>query len=423
MKQYKIYGKITKISPSYIEATYKNAFIGEKVEIISENKKIEGEVIGISDNEAIIMSFGDNSLLDGKSKVYYTSNHVYTYAGEGILGKVIDPFGNPFNEKALDNVERIQISLEETNPMKREKIKKIFDSGIRSINALATLGKGQRVGIFAGAGVGKTSTLGMIMKYSDSDIVVLALIGERGREVREYVEDILGDYLEKSVVVVSTSDQPPILKVKGVISAASIARYFAKKGKDVLLVVDSLTRLAMAQREIGLASGEPPTLKGYTPSVFNLMSKVIESCGSLEIGSITGIFSVLVEGDDISLDPIADSAVGYLDGHIILSRKIAESGIYPAVDPLKSLSRIMPQIVSDEHLKMANELKNYLSQYYELEDIIKIGLYRQGSNKIIDNIINNKEKINNFFMQNLKEGINYISSIESLKTLVEVLRG
>lgn len=417
-RPYKIYGKITKVSGVYVEASNYSSGVGDEVTI---DGGFKGEIIGFDKENAIIMCFDSNVSVKPGTKVLYTEEPVSTYVSEEFLGKVLDPFGNIIhsnNSKSVRSLKKLPLSLENHSPMERKKISKIFDSGVRTINALTTIGIGQRIGVFAGAGVGKTTTLGMIMKHSSSDVVVLALIGERGREVREYVEDILGEAFEKSVVIVSTSDQTPIMKVKGAISALVHARFFASKGYNVLLVMDSLTRLAMAQREIGLSVGEPPTLKGYTPSVFLMMSKIIEGCGLVGDYGITGIFSVLVEGDDTSLDPVADSAMSFLDGHILLSRKMADSGIYPAIDPLKSISRIMPNIVSDEHWNYVLKFKQILSEYYSMEDIIKVGLYRKGSNPTIDKVLENKFDIDNFFMQNPKTGINYNNSLQELKELV-----
>jgi len=417
-RPYKIYGKITKVSGVYIEASNYSSGVGDEVTI---DGGFRGEIIGFDKENAIIMCFDSNVNVKPGTKVLYSEEPVSTYVSEEFLGKVLDPFGNIIyssNTKSVKSLKKLPLSLESYSPMERKKISKIFDSGVRTINALTTIGVGQRIGVFAGAGVGKTTTLGMIMKHSSSDVVVLALIGERGREVREYVEDVLGEAFEKSVVIVSTSDQTPIMKVKGAISALVHARFFASKGYNVLLVMDSLTRLAMAQREIGLSIGEPPTLKGYTPSVFLVMSKIIEGCGLVGDYGITGIFSVLVEGDDTSLDPVADSAMSFLDGHILLSRKIADSGIYPAIDPLRSISRIMPNIVSDEHWSYVLKFKQILSEYYSMEDIIKVGLYRKGSNPTIDKVLEHKSDIDNFFMQNPKIGINYNNSLQELKELV-----
>ncbi len=419
VKGAKVYGKIVKVSGIYAEAYNPGSAVGDLVELYpSGNSKVYGEVIGFNEDRCIIMPYGNLSGIKPGDKVLIRHEPVSTYTGEKLLGKVVDPFGVPLDGKPVYTAEKIPVQLESINPLKRERIREIFDTGVRTINALLTLGKGQKVGIFAGAGVGKSTLLGMIVNYSKADIVIMALIGERGREVREYIEDVLREGLKRSIVVVSTADQPPIVKVKGAISAVSHARYFAGKGYNVLLVMDSITRFAMAQREVGLSAGEPPTLKGYTPSVFNLMARIVESCGNFSNGgSITGIFNVLVEGDDITLDPIADSLVGVLDGHIILSRKRANAGIYPAIDPVRSLSRLMPKLVSEEHMSMAMYIRELLSSYESMEDLVNLGLYRKGSNPAVDKVLENKEAFDRFFRQDFREGVSFEESVKALREL------
>ena len=368
------------------------------------------------------MPFSHISGVKAGDRVWIKKEHVSTVCGTDLLGEVIDPFGRSLLSGVQLKGEKRPILLEDINPLQRERIKDVFDCGIRSINGLFILGKGQKVGIFAGAGVGKSTLLGMIVRNSKADAVVLALIGERGREVKEFLEDVLGEEgRNKSIVVVTTSDQTPILKVKGAISALVHAKYLAEKGMNVLLVMDSITRLAMAQREVGLSAGEPPTMKAYTPSVFYLLSKVVESCGNFGRGSITGIFSVLVEGDDISLDPVADSLMAVLDGHIILSRKRANAGIFPAIDPIRSLSRLMPQIVSQDHIKMAMYLRELFSVYESMEDMVNLGLYTPGSNPMVDKVIRHREEINRFFVQNVGEKVSFEESLRDLKSLYEKL--
>jgi flagellum-specific ATP synthase len=336
---------------------------------------------------------------------------------------VVNPFGVPLDDKECISAPKIPVEIESINPFNRQRISSVFDTGIRSINAMLTLGRGQKVGIFSGAGVGKSTLLGVITNYSEADIVILGLIGERGREVREFVEDILGEGIKRSIVVVSTSDEPPIVKVKGALSAVVHARYFASKGKKVLLVMDSLTRFAMAQREVGLAAGEPPTLKGYTPSVFYLMTKIVESCGNFTQGSITGLFSVLVEGDDITLEPIADFLVGVFDGHIILSRRRANAGMFPAIDPVKSLSRLMPRLVSPEHLRMAMYIKELLSNYESMEDLVNLGLYKKGSNPYVDKVLEHRDQIEEFFKQDTHSGVSFEESKRALEELYRSITG
>ncbi len=420
---FRIYGKVVKVSGVYVEAYNTEGAIGDLVEIVtSDGEKIRGEIIGFSEDRCIVMPFGHVSGIKAEDKVLIKRERVSTYVGGELLGKVVDPFGVSLFDSKVIAKERMPIDIESINPLERQKITHMFDTGVRSINALFTLGKGQKIGIFAGAGVGKSTLLGMITKFSEADVVVMALIGERGREVREYVEDVIGEGLKKSVVVVSTADQPPIVKVKGAISAIVHARYFASKGLNVLFIMDSITRFAMAQREVGLAAGEPPTLKGYTPSVFYLMSKIVESCGAFtKAGSITGIFSVLVEGDDISLDPVADSLMGVLDGHIILSRKRANMGIYPAIDPIKSLSRLMPKLVDNQHMEMALFLRELMSSYESMEDLVNMGLYSHGSNPVIDLFLQHKGDIVSFFKQDFREKIDFERSLEDLRNLYSKL--
>ena len=425
LKGAKVYGKILKATGIYIEAyDVGNAATGNIVEIYtSDDRRVLGEVIGFHEDKAIIMPYGHIYGVKSGDRVFFKNEKVSTYTGNKLLGKVANPFGIPLNEHGyINTAPKAPIEVDSVNPFSRQRITKVFDTGIRSINAMLTLGRGQKVGVFSGAGVGKSTLLGMITNYSEADVVILGLIGERGREVREFVEDVLGDGLKKSIVVVSTSDEPPIVKVKGALSAVVHARYFASRGKNVLLVMDSLTRFATAQREVGLAAGEPPTLKGYTPSVFYLMTKIVESCGNFTKGSITGIFSVLVEGDDITLDPIADFLVGVFDGHIILSRKKANAGMFPAIDPVKSLSRLMPRLVSKEHLKMAMYLKELLSNYESMEDLVNLGLYKEGSNPYVDKVLEHKQAIDNFFRQDISEGISFQESLKALENIYRILK-
>lgn len=421
-KGIKVYGRVIRASGIFVEAILPFANVGNLVEIIKEKEGVLGEVVGFQDDKVIIMPYRGIEGVKKGDKVLLKAQMVFTKVGEEFLGKIIDPFGNSYDGKDIPYEKSEEITLPEINPLEREKISEVFDTGVRSINALLTLGVGQKVGIFSGAGVGKSTLLGMITRNSEADAVVIALIGERGREVREFVEDVLGEEgLKKSVVIVSTADQSPIIKVKGAISAIVHARYLANKGKRVLLVMDSITRLAQAQREIGLAVGEPPTLKGFTPSVFKLMTQVVESCGKFKRGSITGIFSVLVEGDDISLDPIADALMGVLDGHIILSRRRANRGLFPAIDPLRSISRLMPKLVSQEHLTMANYLREVLSKYEDVEELVRVGLYKRGSNPLVDKVIEHLPKIEEFFRQKPDEKVNFEDSLKELKDLYMLL--
>jgi len=423
-KPYKVYGKIQKIGGIYVEATVPEGKVGDLVEIKSPSQTVFGEIISINGHSAVVMPFSNLYGIGRDAKVDVKGIPVSVYVGEGLLGKVVNAFGIPLDGKRpLLGTKPIEIKLQPINPLMKEKIKEPFDTGIRAINALYTLGKGQKVGIFAAAGVGKTTTLGMITRFSQADLVILSLIGERGREVKEFVEDVLGkEGMEKSIVVVSTADEPPVNKVKAAFASMVMARYFAlEKGMNVLFIMDSITRFAMAKRELGLASGEPPTAKGYTPSVFYDLSLIAESCGKFSKGSITGIFSVLVEGDDIT-DPVADFMIGVLDGHIILSRKRAYENIYPAVDPLKSISRIMPNVVPPEIYEASQYIKSVYATYEKMEDVINLGIYKMGSNPRVDLAVKAKPLIDDFFRQKVQEKVNLQESWQQLLELYNKIK-
>lgn len=414
--KFKVVGKVNKVIGNTIETTLKKVKIGTLVYVDS---KVECEVVGIKNKSVILMPYND---LDGVGLDSVTETSFLPLnigVGEDLLGSIIDPFGNPLNKEKINFSNYYYLKSDSINPLDREKIVEPLDTGIRAINGLFTIGKGQRVGIFAGAGVGKSTLLGMICKYTDADVNVIALIGERGREVKEFVDDILTvDGMKKSVVIASTSDSSPLLKLRAVFSAIAIAKYFANIGKNVLFMLDSLTRVAMAQREIGLSIGEPPTSKGYTPSVFTLLPKIIEQAGNFKRGSITGIYTVLVEGDEIENDPVADAAVSFLDGHIVLSRELANRRIFPAIDILKSISRLTPQIVSAEILKYQSKIVELESKFRQVEDMINLGLYKEGNSKDIDIAIKLHPKIIEFIKQNMDEKIDFSSSIEHLKNMI-----
>ncbi|MEJ5173045.1 MAG: FliI/YscN family ATPase [Hydrogenothermaceae bacterium] len=415
--KYKVVGKVTKVVGNTIEASLKDVKLGSVVYI---DKNIECEVIGFKGGKAILMAYDTPEGIGLSSTVESSYFPLKIGVGDDLLGAVIDPFGKPLNRESITYSNYYYIKQESVNPIERERIKEPLDTGIRVINSILTVGKGQRIGIFAGAGVGKSTLLGMICRYTDADVNVIALVGERGREVREFIEDNLGEKgLKKSVVVVSTSDTSPLLKIRAVYSALAIAKYFSNKGKNVLFMLDSLSRVAMAQREIGLSVGEPPTTKGYTPSVFTLLPKIIEQAGSFKgKGSITGIYTVLVEGDKIDTDPIADAAVSFLDGHIVLSRDLANKRIFPAVDIVKSISRLMPQIVPAEMLKYQSKVIELESKYREVEDMINLGLYKEGSSKEIDLSIKMHPFILEFIKQDINEKIDFERSVEDLKNMI-----
>lgn len=420
IKPFKIYGKVIKALGLIVEAKGLNASIGDICEIISHEHSIEAEVVGFRDNVTLLSPLGEIYGIKPGDKIFLKGKQSYIKIDESILGRIIDGIGNPIDSPLALTGTPYPIYREAINPLEREIIKKPLDLGIRAINALLTCGKGQKIGIMAGSGVGKSVLLGMIARYTSADVNVIALIGERGREVREFIERDLGkEGLKKSVVVVSTSDTPALARIRGAFIATAIAEYFREKGKDVLLLMDSLTRFAMAQREIGLAAGEPPTMKGYPPSVFKLMPKLLERVGAVKSGgSITGIYTVLVEGDDLT-DPVTDAARSILDGHIVLSRDLANRNHYPAIDVLKSISRLMKEIVEEKHVQIAGKLLDILATYEKYEDIINIGAYKEGTNPQLDYAIKMIDKINDFLKQDINTKASFQESIEELYKIFE----
>jgi flagellum-specific ATP synthase len=343
--------------------------------------------------------------------------------GKSLLGRVINGLGEPLDNKGIIRVEaRRPVFSKAPNPLHRRRITQPFQTGIRSIDALVSIGKGQRIGIFSGSGVGKSILLGMMAKNCTSDVNVIALVGERGREVREFLERDLGEEgLKRSVVVVATSEQPALIRLKAASLAAAIAEYFRDQGKDVLFMADSITRLALAQREIGLAVGEPPATKGFTPSVFAMLPQFLERAGTSEKGTITGLFTVLVEGDDLD-EPISDAARSVLDGHIVLSRRLANRNHYPAVDILESISRCMPEVVSGEHLALAGRIKDLMAAYAENEDLIQIGAYAQGTSERVDRAIKTHELLESFLRQDRHDESSFSSALERLKEIDATVR-
>jgi flagellum-specific ATP synthase len=380
-------------------------------------QNMQAEVIGFNDNRVIVMPFGEMRGIEPGSRIVDINQKPSVKVGEAYLNRVVDGLGNPIDGKgAVQAKADYPIYGNVLNPLKREIIHEVIDVGVCAINAMHTLGKGQRIAIMAGSGVGKSVLMGMIARYTVADVIVIALIGERGREVREFIERNLGEKgRKKSVVVVATSDSPALARIRGAHLATTIAEYFRDKGLDVILIMDSITRFAMSLREVGLAAGEPPSAKGYTPSVFIQIPKLLERTGNLEKkGSITGIYTVLVEGDDMN-EPIADSVRSIVDGHIILSRDLAHKGHYPAVDVLSSISRVMFDIVEPDHLDMARKLVRVLATYREAEDLINIGAYVDGSDPQIDFARKMIHKINSFLRQDIHQKISFEESISRLK--------
>ncbi len=421
---YKVYGKVNQVVGLVIEGKGPISSVGDAALIypVDGNPPIDAEVVGFKDGKTLLMPLGDLRGVGIGSKILSRKQAVNTLAGEGLLGRVIDGLGNPIDGKGPINCsDVIPVYRDTINPMKKKRITEPLDLGIRSMNGLLTCGKGQRIGIFAGSGVGKSVLLGMIARHTEADINVIGLIGERGREVREFIERDLGEGIERSVVIVATSDQPPLIRVRGAFLTIAIAEYFRDKGNDVLLMMDSLTRFSMAQREVGLAIGEPPTSKGYTPSVFSLLAKLLERAGNgeEEDGTMTAIYTVLVEGDDLD-DPIADSSRSILDGHVVLSRRLSDMNHYPPIDVLKSISRIMKDIVSKEQIEYSSKLVEILSEYDRAEDLINIGAYNPGSNKRIDYSISMIDKARAFLTQKVDQKVTLEDAFNSMKILFYV---
>ena len=394
-------GFVVKVSGLSVESSGPMVGLGELCGIhIRDGRRVLAEVVGFRNEHVILLPLEHIEGISPGDAVTTRTTPRFITLSENILGRVVNGLGEPIDNKGpLRGTEKKALDAASPPPLKRGKITRPLPLGIRSIDAALTCGRGQRLGIFSGSGVGKSVLLGDIANTSDAGVNVVALIGERGREVREFLEEDLGPKgLARSAVVIAASDAPPIQRVKAAFVAVTIAEYFRDKGVDVLFMMDSLTRFAQAQREIGLAAGEPPAAKGYCPSVFSLMPRLIERLGCAEKGSITGILTVLVENDDLT-DPVADSARSLLDGHIVLSRKLAERGHYPAVDILQSISRLMPMVTSAEHKQAAQKLKEIYATYIDAEDLINIGAFSPGSNRRIDGAIALIDRINSFLRQ------------------------
>ncbi len=416
-------GKVTNVVGLVIEAQGPVSRLGTVCDIYTkrDSHKISAEVLGFKDNKVLMMPLAEIRGIGPGCPIVARQHRAVIPVGPGLLGRVIDGLGNPIDNKGPIAVEsEYPIYGTPINPLTRKRISKPLDLGIRAINGLLSVGCGQRMGIFAGSGVGKSVLLGMIARKTAADVNVIALIGERGREVNEFIEKELGEKgLERSVIVVATSDHLPLIRMRGAFIATAIAEFFRDQGRHVNLMMDSVTRFAMAQREIGLALGEPPTTKGYTPSVFTLLPKLCERAGtSGNRGSITGLYTVLVEGDDTN-EPIADALRSILDGHINLTRDLFTQNHYPAIDVLSSISRVMDDIIKSEHRRYANKLKETLAIYRKAEDLINIGAYVDGSNPKIDYAIKMIEKINQYLRQDIDETTDFDESISQLVQLFE----
>ena len=413
-------GKISKVIGLVYESSGPSSTLGEKCLIRSRDHEHFGvaEVVGFRDNRILLMPLEEIPGIGPGSEVQTTGEPFYIGAGSGLLGRVIDAFGNPIDGKGpIDIEQKRPITSAPPHPMKRRRIVEPIATGIKAMDAFLTLGKGQKIGIFAGSGVGKSVLMGMIARNTNADVNVIGLIGERGREVRDFLEKDLGEEgLRRSVVVVVTGDQAALLRIKGAMAATAIAEYFRDNGKDVLMLMDSVTRIAMAQRELGLSIGEPPTTRGYPPSVFSVLPKLLERVGTAEKGSITGIYTVLVEGDDMN-EPVSDTVRSILDGHVVLSRRMASANHYPAIDLLESVSRLMIDVVDEEQRKAAITILDLLATYKESEDLINIGAYVKGSNPKIDQAVALIDPINQFLRQDIYEKADYKESINGLLAL------
>lgn len=420
---YKHYGKILRVVGIMIESLGPAANIGEVCFIYSESNKKEpilSEVVGFNHEKIILMPYTEVTEIGPGCLVEATGKPLTIKVGRSLIGHVVDALGNKLDKTSLPKGLKTYVTENAPpNPMLRPPITDPIQVGVRAIDSLLTVGKGQRIGIFAGSGVGKSTLLGMIARNSEADINVIALIGERGREVREFIEKDLGEEgLKKTIVVVATSDQPALMRIKGAYTATAISEYFRDLGLTVNLMMDSVTRVAMAQREIGLAVGEPPTTKGYTPSVFATLPKLLERTGTNKHSSITAFYTVLVDGDDMN-EPIADTVRGILDGHFVLDRKLAEIGQYPAINILKSISRVMPQVVDKGHLHYAQKIRHLMGVYDEKSDLIQIGAYKHGTDQEIDQAIRYHRDIQSFLKQETLETEPFDHSIQTMKQLID----
>ena len=417
----KVNGRITRVIGLVMEGLGPGSSVGELCLVYPKDggEPIEAEVVGFSDERILLMPLGEVRGIGPGSKIVSIRSKASARVGMSLLGRTLDGLGNPLDDLGpLDIETEYPLYGNPPNPLTRKRISEHLDVGIKAINGLLSVGKGQRVGIFAGSGVGKSVLLGMMARYTEAEVNVIALVGERGREVKEFIEKDLGEEgLKKSVIIVATSDQPPLIRMRAAFLATAIAEYFRDKGKDVLLTMDSMTRFATAQREVGLAIGEPPATRGFPPSVFALLPKLLERAGTASgEGSITGFYTVLVEGDDHN-DPVADATRAILDGHIVLTRDLASQGHYPAIDVMSSVSRVMIDVVTPEHQGVAQDIKGVLATYRKAYDIISIGAYKEGSDPKIDYAISLIDRIESFLRQDLSDSVDYEDTLQRLYSL------
>ncbi len=406
----KINGRVAQVVGLVAESQGPDVRVGDLCRICFRDGShgLNAEVVGFRDDRVLLMPLGDLREVGPGCDVVSTNHPLEVGVGEALLGRILDGLGEPLDDGGpIAAADFYPLYADPPHPLRRQMVERPLSVGVRVVDGMLTLGTGQRIGIFAGSGVGKSTLLGMMARYTTADVNVISLVGERGREVREFIERDLGpEGLARSVLIVATSDQPPLIRLKAALTATAVAEYFRDEGRNVLLMMDSVTRVARAQREIGLAIGEPPATRGYTPSVFEMLPRLLERAGAGEKGSITGIYTVLVEGDDMN-EPVADTVRGVLDGHIVLSRKIASRNFYPAVSVLESVSRVMPAIVSPEHLDAAGRIRDLLATYAESEDLINIGAYKSGSNARVDWALSHLDSVRGFLEQRVDESSSF----------------
>jgi len=414
----KINGRVTRVVGLVLEGLGPGASVGEFCHVYPKGpgEPIQCEVVGFSDDKILLMPLGETRGIGPGSRIVSKRDSATVKVGASMLGRTLNGLGAPIDGLGpLEAQSEYPLYATPPNPLERRRIDTPLNVGIKAINALLTVGKGQRIGIFSGSGVGKSVLMGMMARYTTADVNVIALVGERGREVKEFIEKDLGpEGLARSVIVVATSDQAPLIRMRAALMATAIAEYFRDQGRDVLLMMDSITRFAMAQREVGLAVGEPPATKGYPPSVFAMLPRLLERAGTgAGAGSITGFYTILAEGDDVN-DPVADAARSILDGHVVLSRELASQGHYPAIDILTSISRVMIDVVTPEHNQLAMKVKSVLAAYRKAYDLISIGAYKEGSDPQVDHAVSVIDRVNRFLCQDISEGVDYEDSLQGL---------
>jgi flagellum-specific ATP synthase len=416
----KINGRVVQVVGLVAESQGPDVRVGDLCRICFRDGShgLDAEVVGFRGDRVLLMPLGDLREVGPGSDVLSMDRPLGVAVGEGLLGRILDGLGEPLDDKGpLAVTDFYPLHADPPHPLRRQMVEKPLSVGVRVIDGFLTLGTGQRIGIFSGSGVGKSTLLGMMARYTTADVNVISLVGERGREVREFIERDLGEEgLKRSVLVIATSDQPPLIRLKAALTATAIAEFFRDKGKNVLLMMDSVTRVARAQREIGLAIGEPPATRGYTPSVFEVLPQILERAGAGEYGSITGVYTLRVEGDDMN-EPVADTVRGVLDGHIVLSRKIAARNFYPSVSVLESVSRVMPAIVSPEHLDAAGRVRDLLATYAESEDLINIGAYKAGASPRVDWALRHLDSVRAFLSQKVDESSPFEDTVTQLTAL------